>query len=336
MPDNKIKELLKKYLEGRATSEEEKIVDDWYDSLSPDQPRLPLSDSRRRNLRSLYWNSIKTKISRPAGRSRRLWPGFIGLAASIAAIVVTVLFFSPSESFDKGLSRSEMSPDREVIVNDTDGITQVSLPDSSQVTLFPGSRLQYYRGFNASERKVELSGKALFNISHNPQKPFYVFANEVVTKVLGTSFSVSAYPEDISITVAVKSGKVSVYANSGKDAALSQAEDIVLSPNQQAVYSRGDKKVSRTLVKDPQVVMPDEEVKKIRFEGVPVSEIFRALEKMYNVEIDFEEDVFSKCSMTTSVKGKELYDRIEVICEITAASYKVENTTIVIRGAGCN
>lgn len=335
MPEKKIQELLRKYLDGRATPEEEKLVDDWYDSLSFSD-KTQLSDAERSIFRSYYWNSIRSKMPGHAGRERNLSSGLIGLAASVAAIVVMALFFFPSGIHDRNLSQVNAPPVMEEIFNETDENRQVRLPDSSRVVLFPGSSLQYTGEFNMSERKVHLSGQAFFDISHDEKKPFYVLANEVVTKVLGTSFCVTAYPEDGSITVAVKSGKVSVYTHAKEGAVLPDEEKIILTPNQQAVYTRSDQKVSRVLVRDPQVVIPEEEVKKIRFEGVPVSEIFKALEKMYNVEIDFEEDAFSRCSITTSATGKDLYERIDVICDITGASYRVENTTIVISGTGCN
>jgi transmembrane sensor len=338
MPEKKIKELLRKYLEGRATAEEQKLVDDWYDSLSGVQEKVRLSDTERGILRSFYWNCISKKIH-PASAERRdrdLWPTIMGLAASVAALVMVSMFLLPSQIDDSGVSEVAAHSVQEEIHNETDQIRDVVLPDNSSIRLFPGSKLQYGGDFNGSDRRVHLSGQAFFKISHNPEKPFYVLANEVVTKVLGTKFCVKAYPGDMRVTVAVRSGKVSVYTHAEKNRGLSDEETIILTPNQQAVYTRNDRKVSRTLVKDPEIVIPKEQVAKIRFDGVPVSEIFRTLEKMYNVEIVFDENVFSKCPITTSVAGQDLYERIDVICEITGSSYRIENTTIVITGSGCN
>jgi transmembrane sensor len=339
MPEKKIKELLRKYLEGRATPEEEKLVDDWYESLSGVHEKVGLSDSERGILRSFYWNSISKKIHSGSaeGRDRGLWSKKImGLAASVAALVMVSIFLLPSQVDDSGVSEVAAHSVQQEIRNETDQIRHVVLPDNSSIRLFPGSKLQYGGDFNGSDRRVRLSGQAFFKISHNPEKPFYVLANEVVTKVLGTKFCVKAYPDDMRVTVAVRSGKVSVYTHAEKNRGLSDEETIILTPNQQAVYTRNDRKVSRTLVKDPEIVIPKEQVAKIRFDGVPVSEIFRTLEKMYNVEIVFDENVFSKCPITTSVAGHDLYERIDVICEITGSSYRIENTTIVIAGSGCN
>jgi transmembrane sensor len=338
MPEIKIKELLKKYLEGSATPEEEKLVGNWYASLGNDNnnDQVHLLEAERRRLRNFYWNSLKSKIGQSENKSFGFWPNLTRLAAAIGAIILVSLYVIPSYVPDSDLLQEQAPVSMKEIFNNTHTNRKISLPDSSGVLLFPGSRLQYSDEFDLNERKIFLSGQAFFEISHDPAKPFYVFANEVVAKVLGTSFSVIAYPEDISIRVEVKTGKVSVYANPEKKLVLPTEEKVILTPNQQAVYTRDTKKVSRMLVKDPQMIIAEEEVKKIRFEGAPVPEIFIALEKMYGVDIVFEEEVFSNCSITTSVSGKDLYERVDVICEIIGATYTVEDTRVLISGAGCN
>lgn len=341
MPDKKLKELLKKYLEGTATPAEEELVDDWYASYGSSErdhsDPVHLSDAERRSLRDFYWNSLKAEIRPRKSKSRNLWPALTGLAAAIAAIILAALYYmAPPSRHDVVPSQEKALISMKEIVNSSQVNHKVSLPDSSHLVLFPGSKIQFSDEFNLKERKVFLSGEAFFEIAHDPSKPFYVFANELVAKVLGTSFNVTAYPEEGSILVSVKTGKVSIYTNPEKKTALSVKENFILTPNQQAVYSRNNMTVSRMLVKEPQVIISEEEVKKIRFEGAPIPEIFSALEKMYGVDIVFEDGVFSNCSITTSVSGKDLYERVDVICEIIGATYTVEDTRILISGTGCN
>jgi transmembrane sensor len=338
MPDNRIKELLRKYLNGTATPEETKLVDDWYSSLSGEDKIDRLSDVDRTRLRNEYWEGIKSRMKRSSSKQKTLWVGWMALAAAVSGIVVLVYFFLPSfQKLDSSGPFSEVSEANaftESIKNSTDEAREITLPDSSRVTLFPGSALGIHDAFNTNSRTVSLSGRAFFDVSRDESRPFFVLTNEVVTKVLGTSFTVSAFPGDREITVAVTSGKVSVYAEMDENKVAS--ENIILKPNQQAVYNKSERKVARTLVSVPKVVIPEEEVKKIRFEGMPVSEIFKALEKMYGVDIEFDEKSFRNCSMTTSVSKGELYDKIDVICEITGASYSLEDARIRISGSGCN
>ena len=326
-----MQELLKRYLEGRVTPEEKKLVDEWYDSLSRQRDGIRIHDDEKRTLREFYWNSLASKMGHSSGRIRSLLPGFIGIAAAVAGIaILSVIYFESPDL--QPLGKKETAVLYEVN-NDSESVRSVSLPDSSEVVLFPGSKLEYGSGFNLNERKIHLTGEAFFDISHNEQKPFYVYTSEVVTKVLGTSFSVKAYPGDRLITVSVKSGKVSVYTQVEKDIL---SENLILTPNQEAVYTRSDQKVSRKLVEEPQIIIPEEEVKKIRFEGASLADIFRALEKMYGVEIIFDAGVFSDCSITTWVDGQNLYERIDVICDITGSKYEIDGTRILISGTGCN
>jgi transmembrane sensor len=62
------------------------------------------------------------------------------------------------------------------------------LEDGTTVHLEKGSRLSFPVHFDPKKREVVLSGEAFFEVTENPSKPFYVYANELITRVLGTSF----------------------------------------------------------------------------------------------------------------------------------------------------
>ena len=74
-----------------------------------------------------------------------------------------------------------------------DSTRAITLPDGSTVRLSPGSRLYYPDKLLTSTRRREvyLDGGAFFDIAHNAAYPFYVYTHSIVTKVLGTSFSIS-------------------------------------------------------------------------------------------------------------------------------------------------
>ena len=46
---------------------------------------------------------------------------------------------------------------------------------------------------NTEKTINKTGGQKPFEIEKNPQRPFLVYANELVTKVLGTSFSIKAF-----------------------------------------------------------------------------------------------------------------------------------------------
>ena len=69
-------------------------------------------------------------------------------------------------------------------------------------------------------------------------KPFIVHTGELNIKVLGTTFNVASYPDDAEIKVSLVEGSVNVYTTSDAK------KNILLSPDEQAVYNKNDKVLS--------------------------------------------------------------------------------------------
>jgi transmembrane sensor len=76
-------------------------------------------------------------------------------------------------------------------------LSKNTLPDGTTVVLNKKSKLSYPVEFTGSTREVFLTGEAFFDVAHNPSKPFKVHTGVFVTKVLGTAFSIKAYPGDV-------------------------------------------------------------------------------------------------------------------------------------------
>lgn len=102
-----------------------------------------------------------------------------------------------------------------------------TLPDSSSVTLAPGSTLRLQK--HKDKRLVQMTGKVYFNVRHDDRAPFRVDAGSGFVKVLGTRFQVDSRD---SISVSVVSGKVLFSAiRSGEEALiLTKGQSAVLDP----------------------------------------------------------------------------------------------------------
>lgn len=68
----------------------------------------------------------------------------------------------------------------------------IKLPDGTKVWLNSGSRLIYPVSFSGDTREVYLEGEGYFDVTHDQHHPFYVHANKMDIKVLGTEFYVSS------------------------------------------------------------------------------------------------------------------------------------------------
>lgn len=102
-----------------------------------------------------------------------------------------------------------------------------TLPDSSSVTLAPGSTLRLQK--HKDKRLVQMTGKVYFNVRHDDRAPFRVDAGSGFVKVLGTRFQVDSRDP---ISVSVVSGKVLFSTiRSGEEAMiLTKGQSAVLDP----------------------------------------------------------------------------------------------------------
>ena len=213
----------------------------------------------------------------------------------------------------------------------------IRLSDNSKITLTKGSKLRYPATFETSQREVYLTGEAFFDISKDPERPFIVYANELVTKVLGTSFLIKAYPSSREVTVEVKTGRVSVFAKSNRlhPATRREAEGVILSPNQKLIFERNEVRMVKTLVERPSIIVSKASIPQFEFEDTPVSVAFGAIAKAYGIDILFDEELLSGCPLTATLENQPLHDKLSIICKAIEANYEILDGQIVIHSKGC-
>jgi hypothetical protein len=210
------RQLLKKYLDDSCTSEERKIVDHWYDLVGKDY--TPLSSEKLDEIEDRLWAKVKGSIT---GHIPNIYPKksiiirwqYILAAIFVGIILIgSLLFYNnkqviPTESIVSAKANEGYLNE----TNSTKNPKKIQLEDGSVVIISPGSKLAYPRHFSRTRREVYLEGEAFFTVSKSPGRPFYVYSNQIVTQVLGTSFGISN--KQGQLEVAVKSGKVAVYEN---------------------------------------------------------------------------------------------------------------------------
>lgn len=330
-PDD-FRKLLEKYERGDCTPQEKELIEAWYNALPEDDMLPPPSTGER------IWSGIQQK-NNLRKYSISTW---LKIAAVIAMFVlVGTMVVSRYQKTDPGtvadMQAIPVPPDNTQSLsfeNTTQIPQQLRLADGSIIVLQPGGRVSYPSEFDTDSRKVSLSGEAFFDIQRDEQRPFYVFTREVVTKVLGTSFTIKANEKDREITVAVKTGKVRVYTNPRDEE--NPTNSVTLTPNQKIVYNREAVEISKQLVEKPEIVLEKPTLFEMKYDGVSVIRIFQVLEENYGVEIDFDEALWNECVLTTKMSDEGLMERIEIITKAIGATYSVNDAVIKIEGAGCN
>ena len=108
------------------------------------------------------------------------------------------------------------------------------LSDGTRVWLNSASEFHYPTRFDGDIREVSFSGEVYFEVAKDSLRPFVVCAGDVRVKVLGTSFNVSAYPDEERVVATLVEGSVALETES---------EDVVLRPGEQAVWDCASGKV---------------------------------------------------------------------------------------------
>ncbi|MBO9616894.1 MAG: FecR domain-containing protein [Dyadobacter sp.] len=222
-------------------------------------------------------------------------------------------------------------------VNGGPTMQTIVLSDSSVVQLAPGSRISFKPVFDGAAREVFLSGEADFKVVRNVRKPFLVYANEVVTRVLGTQFKVRAFDKETKVLVNVASGQVSVSRDAharGQDKRR-PVTGLLLLPNQQAVFSRQSAEFSKSIVPEPRVIDVSKEIPDFEYDAVPVGEVIGDLEKAYGISILYNKEQLKNCELSASLKTETFEEKLRVICTTINADYQKLDGQVVIHGGEC-
>jgi len=239
---------------------------------------------------------------------------------------------SPGETAGIGYSA-----ERNIVrFNTTAKPVTILLEDSSRVTLAPESELTYPMKFAREKREVHLKGEAFFQISHNASRPFLVKTNELVTRVLGTSFTVRSFEKDAKASVSVRTGRVSVYAKEDEPGTRSpdKVMGVILKPNQQVLFDKRESRLVKVIVEEP-VRLSEMPAASLVFDEAPVGNVFKTLEREYGIELFFNEERLSDCQLTANLSGLPMYEQLDLICRIIHARYEVVDGQVIIHGEGC-
>jgi transmembrane sensor len=190
------RQLLKRYLDNSCTDDERKVIDQWYELL--DNGNVDLSDREMNEVECRLWNKLQAasteKMVVPIVRKPKkyLWK-YAAAASFLGLVLLSSILWVWSNGKTQATDVLVAAKVTEGFLEQTNtGNTPKSfqLEDGSAVTIYPGSKLAFPKHFAAGKREVYLEGEAFFKVTKNPNRPFFVYSNNIVTQVLGTSFDI--------------------------------------------------------------------------------------------------------------------------------------------------
>lgn len=211
---------------------------------------------------------------------RRVFPLWMRLAAASVLLVLAVWVWKkylPAGQTSR-LSHMQTANGQRLTVTLTDGTT---------VRLNAGSTLTYPEIFPVDEREVRLNGEAYFEVAPNAAAPFLIHTGDVDVQVIGTKFTVKAYPESKAVKVAVVEGKVAVQGTHEKKAR--EGEEVLLTKDEMATVEKSNGKLSVSGYDKNDVLGWQEGI--LYFEKADFRQIINQLERWYGVEISVDGNV---------------------------------------------
>jgi transmembrane sensor len=245
-----------------------------------------------------YWDAIEKNIDKTSNKRRLLRIVSISVAASVLLFISIFTYTKSSVT----------------TVKIAYGIHQtIPLPDGSEVILNAGSEISYRKWKWTENREINLKGEAFFEVKKGEK--FMVKTMKGTISVMGTSFNV--YDRDNVLIVACITGKVRVNAENN---------EAILNPNQK--FNLNDDHVE--ILKN---IDPVKELSWINnsfaFDAVPLCDVFKEIERQYNVKIEYHGD-FRK-SYSGVFPKSSIENVLNIVCRPFGYKYQTikENEFII-------
>lgn len=195
---------------------------------------------------------------------------------------------APATGNGEGYKRKVVPRIEEVAVP-SGGFVKMDLEDGSHVYLNSSSTLVFPEYFVGDKREVYLIGEAFFEVSRNEHMPLIVVTDKMTVEVKGTSFNVSAYPDESSTVTTLVTGSVVVQTGNNITIGLLPGEQVSVSGNQ-IEKKKVDTDFYTSWING-----------KVFFENAPLSEICRQVSRWYGYDFDFVSQSASDMRFTGSI-----------------------------------
>jgi transmembrane sensor len=275
-----INELLKRYQTGNCTPEEAARVEAWFEQVQfeSNNEAILTTEDEERLVQQLQQHS---KFREPApvisiaNKTNRIFrPGRIRVAVWIALMILAA-GFTAYLFIKNNTSIHPTSIAFKEIRTGPKERKKILLPDGSIVWLNAASELAWHPDF-VHNRQLRLKGEAWFDVVHNRSNPFLVNAGNAITKVYGTAFNISAYPQASELRVALQHGSIGVkYVNK------ENSKEQMITPGQLLIFHQetNQTEILQENKEDIGGWMNDQLI----FRKLPLKDVLAQLERQYGI-----------------------------------------------------
>lgn len=333
MDDNQLSELLDKYVKGLCSPDEAAVINKWYDKHKH-QPDIlnTLSDEQRILLKSRMLTQVLQQVDRVNAQTKnefffnRWW-----FKAGIAAVLLVSVKIIYSDYFTESATKPEI---RQIeVTNNTRQMLKHVLPDKSIVWLDPKAAITFPQIFSNNARNIAMEGDCFFEVTKNPQRPFIIHSEHLITKVWGTSFKISDKKNIANAQVMVVTGKVSV-SHQISQATLAEKKivsgEVILLPRQKVVFKNENNTFYKTKQADISELNRYTHVN-LLFDNEKLVNIVVVLNKKFDAAIRIEDQSLKNQVMDADLSGLNLPEVLEVLKASLQLKYEISNDVIILK-----
>lgn len=196
----------------------------------------------------------------------------------------------------------------------------VRLPDGSTITLYPGSSLDIPGSYDQVDRRILVNGRAFFEVAPDAQKPFYVTAAQLVTRVLGTSFEVNTGYGSNQVAITLLDGAISI--------SHGEKELARLQPQQQFTFDTTNADFEIKRISAAQVTAWTKGM--LIYDQVRLDSICKDLERWYGISILIDNPQLVKKRITISLKQQPVNEMLRILSETSGFRYTMKQRNVNI------
>jgi transmembrane sensor len=199
-------------------------------------------------------------------------------------------------------------------------VNQLFLADGTRIWINSETRIIAPSQFASNERVVKLSGEAYFEVAKDKTRPFRVEVNGQQIEVLGTSFNVRAYANSNEIETTLETGQIKLQTG---------IQTNLLKPGEQCVFNKATGKLSVATV-DP-LTASSWKSGRYEFKNKDLVEVFKLVERWYDVEITADESWFKGMHFSGVIKrNKDAKHFLELLSSSVPIRYEIKSDKIYI------
>ncbi len=151
------------------------------------------------------------------------------------------------------------------------------LPDGTMAWLNASSSLRYPLQFSSTERIVEMTGEAAFNVVHDDTKPFRVKVGNSIIEDIGTEFNIKAYNDESTIKTSMIEGSARIITPNNSHLLIAGQASFINNQNHESTIGKADIDEATAWRKGL-----------FSFKDANIQTVMKDIARWYNVEVKYE------------------------------------------------